>query len=334
MKTKSKRIIYFLVLSVSLIFLIFIANQIFSLYANLDNIKPIYGNIFIYFVIMAFLFITAFILYQFTKFSKQIALPEDKESKEYDKQLQVLMKSLRKNNNINKEELEYDEQNEIEWINECVNQLDIQTNEIIEENAQYVFLSTAISQNGIFDSIIILIAQIKMIWQILHIYYQRPNLKSILSLYTNIIITIFTVKAIEDFEFIEKQIEPIVASILGSSITPGFNVTALLLVNSLISGTANAFLTLRIGLIAQKYSSPIIVGEKRQIKKNANLEASKKLGKVISGSIVLLTKSIGKASINATKRFGEGSKNKAKEISNQTKEVTKSIIDSIKNKIS
>ena len=233
-----------------------------------------------------------------------------------------------------KKEKERLEKNKIEWVNECINQLDIQANEIIEENAKYVFLSTAISQNGIFDSIIILIAQVKMIWQILHIYYQRPNLKSILSLYTNIVITIFTVKAIEDFEFIERQIEPIVASILGSSITPGFNVTALLLINSLISGTANAFLTLRIGLIAQKYSSPIIMEEKSHIKKNANLEASKMLGKVISGSIVLLTKSIGKASINATKRFGEGSKNKAKEFKDQTKEVTKNIIDSIKNKIS
>lgn len=334
MKSKSKKFIYFIVLAVSLIFLIFIANQIISLYANLDTIRPIYGDVFIYFVAAVLLVITAFIIYQFTKFSKQIALPEDKDSKEYDKQLQVLMKSLRKNNNIKNEELEYNEQNKIEWVNECVNQLDVQANEIIEENAKYVFLSTAISQNGIFDSIIILIAQVKMIWQILHIYYQRPNLKSILSLYTNIVITIFTVKAIEDFEFIERQIEPIVASILGSSITPGFNVTALLLINSLISGTANAFLTLRIGLIAQKYSSPIIMEEKSHIKKNANLEASKMLGKVISGSIVLLTKSIGKASINATKRFGEGSKNKAKEFKDQTKEVTKNIIDSIKNKIS
>jgi|SRR6056297_383490 len=333
MNSKSKKIIYFFIFIVTIIFLIFITNQIFSIYANLDNIRPIYGKIFIYTLGSILLIFLTLIIFQFSKFSKQITLPKEEDSKEYNKSINALVKILKNNNHI-ENDIDYNEQNKTEWVLECLNQLDTKTNNIIEENAQYVFLSTAISQNGIFDSIIVLIAQIKMIWQILHIYYQRPNLKSIISLYTNVVITIFTVKAIEDFEFVEKQIEPIVASILGSSVTPGFNVTALLLVNSLISGTANAFLTLRIGLITQKYSSPVITEEKRKIKKNANIEASKMLGKVISGSIVLLTKSIGKASINATKRFGEGSKNKAKEFTNQTKEVTKNIIDSIKNKIS
>ena len=333
MNSKSKKIIYFFIYIVTIIFLIFITNQIFSIYTNLDNIRPIYGKIFIYTLGSILLIFLTLIIFQFSKFSKQITLPKEEDSKEYNKSINALVKILKNNNHI-ENDIDYNEQNKTEWVLECLNQLDTKTNNIIEENAQYVFLSTAISQNGIFDSIIVLIAQIKMIWQILHIYYQRPNLKSIISLYTNVVITIFTVKAIEDFEFVEKQIEPIVASILGSSVTPGFNVTALLLVNSLISGTANAFLTLRIGLITQKYSSPVITEEKRKIKKNANIEASKMLGKVISGSIVLLTKSIGKASINATKRFGEGSKNKAKEFTNQTKEVTKNIIDSIKNKIS
>jgi len=333
MNSKSKKIIYFFIFIVTIIFLIFITNQIFSIYTNLDNIRPIYGKIFIYTLGSILLIFLTLIIFQFSKFSKQITLPKEEDSKEYNKSINALVKILKNNNHI-ENDIDYNEQNKTEWVLECLNQLDTKTNNIIEENAQYVFLSTAISQNGIFDSIIVLIAQIKMIWQILHIYYQRPNLKSIISLYTNVVITIFTVKAIEDFEFVEKQIEPIVASILGSSVTPGFNVTALLLVNSLISGTANAFLTLRIGLITQKYSSPVITEEKRKIKKNANIEASKMLGKVISGSIVLLTKSIGKASINATKRFGEGSKNKAKEFTNQTKEVTKNIIDSIKNKIS
>jgi len=333
MNSKSKKIIYFFIFIVTIIFLIFIINQIFSIYANLDTISPIYGKVFIYTLGSILLIFLTLIIFQFSKFSKQITLPKEEDSKEYNKSINALVKILKNNNHI-ENDIDYNEQNKTEWVLECLNQLDTKTNNIIEENAQYVFLSTAISQNGIFDSIIVLIAQIKMIWQILHIYYQRPNLKSIISLYTNVVITIFTVKAIEDFEFVEKQIEPIVASILGSSVTPGFNVTALLLVNSLISGTANAFLTLRIGLITQKYSSPVITEEKRKIKKNANIEASKMLGKVISGSIVLLTKSIGKASINATKRFGEGSKNKAKEFTNQTKEVTKNIIDSIKNKIS
>jgi len=88
------------------------------------------------------------------------------------------------------------------------------------------------------------------------------------------VITVFTVKAIEDFDYIEKQIEPIVASILGSSITPGVNMVALLLINSLISGTANTFLVLRVGLIAQKYSSPIVNKEKNRLRKDATIEAS------------------------------------------------------------
>jgi hypothetical protein len=267
----------------------------------------------------------------YKKFSKQIILPKDKNSEEYKTKMKALVKELKKNKNI-EEKVDYDDQNESEWVLKCIDKLDEQAKEVIEENAKYAFLSTAVSQNGIFDSILILMALVKMIWQILHIYYQRPNLKFILHLYLNIIITVFTVKAIEDFDYIEKQIEPIVASILGSSITPGVNMVALLLINSLISGTANTFLVLRVGLIAQKYSSPIVNKEKNKLRKDATIEASKLLGKVISGSIVLLTKSIGKASVNATKNIGKSGKNKAKEFGENVKEVTKTIVNSVKDK--
>ena len=331
MKYNLKRISYLIILLLSIIFIIFISNQILSMYSTLNSINPVFGKTLIYSLSVILLASIIFFMIHYKKFSKQIILPKDKNSEEYNTKMKALVKELKKNKNI-EEKVDYDDQNESEWVLKCIDKLDEQAKKVIEENAEYAFLSTAVSQNGIFDSILILMALIKMIWQILHIYYQRPNLKFILYLYLNIVITVFTVKAIEDFDYIEKQIEPIVASILGSSITPGVNMVALLLINSLISGTANTFLVLRVGLIAQKYSSPIVNKEKNRLRKDATIEASKLLGKVISGSIVLLSKSIGKASVNATKNIGKSGKNKAKEFGENVKEVTKTIVNTVKDK--
>jgi hypothetical protein len=49
-------------------------------------------------------------------------------------------------------------------------------------------------------------------------------------------------------------------------------------VNSIVAGTANAFLTLRVGLIARAYCGALIVPERRSLRRSAVSQAAQMLG--------------------------------------------------------
>ena len=67
--------------------------------------------------------------------------------------------------------------------------LEKESNQIIQRNASAVFLTTAISQNGRLDSLTVLATQIRMVWQIAHLYNQRPSLREMSWLYGNVAVT-------------------------------------------------------------------------------------------------------------------------------------------------
>src|SRR5690606_32315716 len=119
--------------------------------------------------------------------------------------------------------------------------------EIVRSTASVVFLSTAVSQNGQFDAMIVLAAQSRMVWQIAHLYSQRPTARDMTRLYANVAATAFAAGAIDEID-LNEQIQPILGSTIGSmaGAIPGLQVATAVLVNSVMSGTANAYLTLRV----------------------------------------------------------------------------------------
>ena len=93
-----------------------------------------------------------------------------------------------------------------EYVKKSIEVLDKKADEIITDITEYIFVSTAISQNGVLDALIVLIFQIKMIWKLAHVYNQRPRIKEIVKLYINVAATALIVREIDDFELIEDQL--------------------------------------------------------------------------------------------------------------------------------
>ena len=62
-------------------------------------------------------------------------------------------------------------------IEDALRVLDDDANAIVKQMATTVFLTTAVSQSGRLDALLVLAAQSRMVWRIAHLYYQRPSLQ-------------------------------------------------------------------------------------------------------------------------------------------------------------
>jgi hypothetical protein len=163
--------------------------------------------------------------------------------------------------------------------------LDTEANAVIRQMATTVFLTTAVSQSGRLDALLVLMAQSRMIWRIAHLYYQRPSLREMAHLYANVGATAFVAGELDDVE-LHQMIQPVVAASLGTvgGAIPGFQVFTSIAVNSLLSGSANAFLTLRVGMIAKALCGSLVAQPRTKLRRSATADAARLLSGIVKES--------------------------------------------------
>jgi hypothetical protein len=167
---------------------------------------------------------------------------------------------------------------------------------LIVEAAKRVFLSTAISQSGRLDGLTVLWLNARLVKDVASIYYQRPILRDLASLYGNVASTALLSTELDDAD-IAEQVEPIITSVLGTAVAavPGMQAATNLLVNSVLTGSANAFLTLRIGMLAKLYTAPLVRPERRKTRRSATAMASRLLGSVVADGTRRVVGAVGRA---------------------------------------
>lgn len=179
--------------------------------------------------------------------------------------------------------------------------LDHRAAQIVKHTATTVFLTTSVSQNGKLDALTILATQSRMVWKIAHIYYQRPSLRELAYLYAHIATTSFLASEIEELD-ISQQLEPVLSCFLknsaGKSI-PILGPTANIILDSLLEGSTNAFLTLRVGNVARKYCGCNEVQTRQTLRKQAFAEAASQLRSVVASSSGKIVSGLMKASRKA-----------------------------------
>ncbi len=166
----------------------------------------------------------------------------------------------------------------------ALSSLDDASNEAIKSAGSRVFFATAISQFGALDAMLVLGVQSKLIWDVSHVYYQRPTIRDLVYLYANVMSTAFLATELDDAD-LSEQIQPVLTSVLGSAagVVPGLQAATALFVNSVVSGTANAYLTLRVGIIAREYSRALVRPRKAALRKSAVVQAAGMLGSIAAG---------------------------------------------------
>ena len=178
-------------------------------------------------------------------------------------------------------------------IEDALESRDADADVLIRQMATTVFLTTAVSQSGRLDAILVLSAQSRMVWRIAHLYYQRPSLRELAHLYANVAATSFSAGELDDLE-LHQIIQPLAAGSVGEvgGAIPGLQIFTSILVNSLLSGSANAFLTLRVGIISKNYCSSLVAAPRGRLRKVATAQAARLLTGIVRESGARLREAI------------------------------------------
>jgi hypothetical protein len=142
---------------------------------------------------------------------------------------------------------------------------------LVYATASQVFIETALSQNGRLDGLLMLARQVRLVWKVAQLYGLQPTPERLWYLYSNVAMASVLSTSIEDMDF-DEMVKPLVSSVLpaAAGAIPGLQAIASMAVASLLDGTANALLTLRLGGLTKQYALPV----QRPTTANARLQAS------------------------------------------------------------
>ncbi len=304
-----KKLVFLAAMFFTVLFVIFVINQTNQLVSFAAGINAGLGQVVLYTLLILYAFIIAVPLITLFKRPRALIPPADIESENYRDYLVKLTARLSKNPLLKDTAID---PGVPESIEEALKILNKHADEKIKESASSVFIMTAISQYGALDAFIVILSQFRMIWQVAVVYNQRPTLNEITYLYSNVFATAFLATRIENLDILEDQLEPVIASIMGSSLsslTPALNTAANVITNAVIQGSANAFLTLRVGVIARHYCASIVRPERSSLRHAAAVRASALLAVVLGESTYKVTRAVVRATAKTGRRpirYGHG----------------------------
>ncbi|GAA0890650.1 hypothetical protein GCM10009122_03290 [Fulvivirga kasyanovii] len=300
-------------------FVLFAVNQIIAFHANLTTI-----NVTLAWLVTGFISVTIFLLLLIpfvliARLPKSVAFPDNYED---EAQYHTILKSrLARNKLVRKAGFNV---NTEEGMKQALELLNKEAQDVIKQTAKSVFFTTAISQNGKLDALTVFITQSRMIWKVAHIYWQRPSLRDMVKLYGNVGATALIASELDEID-ITRQIEPIINAVLrspGRSL-PVIGHAAHIVTDSLLEGSTNAFLTLRVGIVTQRYCGSWDIADRKTIRKNSFITASALLknlvlessGKVVT-SVMTAIKDAGKNTIRSSVKGVTGifKRNKGSEV--------------------
>lgn len=194
-------------------------------------------------------------------------------------------------------------------------------NKRITDWATSTFIVTAVSQNGRFDSLSVILLNIRMISDIVRASGFRPTRRQLFRLYVNVLTTALMTYILSGalaetgdvapFSFLGDDAETEAAADMADS-EEGFSITGILnnikipgfIIGSAIDGAANALMTFRIGYITRTYLTDGVAAfrgsaARRQIKRRAMRQAVKCLPTVLANASSV----IGSGTANLIKRM-------------------------------
>jgi hypothetical protein len=255
-------------------FTVILVNQTAQLVELADRVHPYFGSVVFWSLLALYGFCLLVPLFLLLRLPRPLHAPESEDDPEFPRHLERLGKRLSRNPLLADPTIESREE-----IEHALVVLDSAADQRSRAAASQIFITTAISQNGSLDALLVLAAQSKLILEIARVYYQRPTVRDLLFLYTNVGATAFIAGELEDID-LSEQIQPVLTSVLGSAAgaIPGLGAATNLFVNSVVTGTGNAFLTLRVGSICKQYCRATVLPQRRTIRRMAVVEAASMLG--------------------------------------------------------
>lgn len=307
---KSLRVItLYLGIGILIAFLLFAANQVVQIYGAVSAIHPIAGWAVASLLTGTFLGLFGIPVVMYYQLPDALSPPESEHSKEFEEHLSAVKTRLEHNQRVDSNALTTRED-----IEQAINELDSHADEHIQDTALSLFVSTAVSQNGRLDGLLVLASQVRMVWKIAHIYYQRPAIQDLVWLYSHVAAATFMATEMEDVD-LSDELEPFIEQAVGSvsAAVPVVGSTASFFVESVLTGTVNAFFTLKVGVATKEYCGMLTKENERQVRNAATAQASTMIRSVVKEGSVRLANVAKDVASDKSKQASQWAKGKAEE---------------------
>lgn len=261
-------------------------------------VHPVFGNLLLWGLLLVYGACIMIPLIAFARLPRGLLPPSSDDQEAQKVFMERLAKRLRNNINLTNRNVTP------ERIEAALSELAQLARQRTVQAATVVFVSTAVSQSGRLDGLMVIVTHCRLIWQIAHLYWQRPALSDLLALYSNVAAAALIAQNVEDMD-LSEVIDPMLAPVLANSVVaaiPGFAQVAGLVAQSCVDGTVNAFLTLRVGCLASNYCSSVTQPSTRSLRRTASVQAAGMLGAVAKDG----AERVGAAMWDAAKRTSTG----------------------------
>lgn len=285
-----KRIALGLALAVTVAFGVILTNQILQLADLAARVHPTFGQGVFWTLVLILALVFAVPLMLFLRLPRALHPPATAEGPEFEQHLVELRRRLARNWLLKGRPLGSREE-----VEAALAVLDGSSTDAMKRAGSRAFMTTAVSQNGALDALVVLGIQARLVWEIAHIYSQRPGAREMTYLYSNVLTTAFISGELDDAD-VSEAMEPALSAVLGSAagLIPGLQIASSIFVNSVLSGTANAFLTLRVGVIAREYSRAWTEPTRSGLRRLALVQAGALLGGIVVAGAAKVSAAIGR----------------------------------------
>jgi hypothetical protein len=271
-------------------FILFMINQIASLVYLADRVNPLLGDIVLWGLSGLIFGLMLVPLYTYFSLPKAKLPPQTDDPKVLADYRASLVRRYQKNKLIRREKLQVESEKDIPAAVALLNR---HAERVIQYNTVRTFAGTAISQNGTFDSLIVFYFSINTVYRVSRIYWQRTSLRQLLTLYSQIGLIVIGAKLLEDNldQYLEENIEEFIEELANHGAetagSVGARATKIIpglgnVVESIVQGTFNGLMVLRIGIITQKFCGATHAINRRAIRRESFIEARKRIFSIVA----------------------------------------------------
>lgn len=278
MSTPVRRILFWFALFATLLLTLVVVNQVLQLAEFGARIHPRVGDGVFWGIVFLLGFTLAVPVVLVVRLPKPLVPPAQAEGPEFEEHVRRLGRRLQTNPRLAGLPL-----GTVAEVEEALKGLDDGATGVIRQAGSRAFILTAISQNGALDALIVLGIQARLVWDVAHVYRQRPGLREMTTLYANVLATALIAAELDDADLAEA-LQPALAAASGAVVgtVPGLGGIGTLAGNAILSGTGNAFLTLRVGIIAREQSRALVRLPRRTLRRLAVVQAGAMLAGITS----------------------------------------------------
>jgi uncharacterized protein DUF697 len=311
-----------LIVVLCVLFIIGQTNQVVSLASTLD---PVLGRVVLWVLLSIYAICGLGPVILFLRLPRRLEAPSEKDDAAGQRHLAAVARRLARNRHLAGRLITADRDS----IDDALALLHTKAKERIATAATMVFIGTALVRSGRLEGVMLLVTHTRMIWQIAHLHWQRPTLRDMIWLYSNVGATILAAQAVEDMDPTDI-LQPIFAPLVGGSalaVMPGVGPIAAFLTDGIVEGAFNAFLTLRVGCIANRYCEAIVRTERKLIRRSATVEAVGMLHGIVLNGVGAISKAVVQA---AGESFREKASAIGRAIANAAEKAAEAIASAVK----